>query len=55
MFKNVYEIYGDVKSASNSFKIDAYEQGMSIISINMLSVVLDVVVLDGLMNNKLFV
>ncbi|XP_031560929.1 uncharacterized protein LOC116296948 [Actinia tenebrosa] len=27
LFENVYEIYGDVKGASNSFKIEAYEQG----------------------------
>ncbi|KAK3714393.1 hypothetical protein QZH41_020626 [Actinostola sp. cb2023] len=27
LFENAYEIYGDVKGASNSFKIEAYEQG----------------------------
>lgn len=27
LFENVYEIYGDIRGASNSFKIDAYEQG----------------------------
>ena len=28
LFENIYEIYGDILSASNSFKIKAYEQGM---------------------------
>eukprot|EP00794_Sanderia_malayensis_P020371 gene20371-22380_t len=27
LFENIYEIYGDILSASNSFKIKAYEQG----------------------------
>ena len=27
LFENVYEIYGDIYGASNSFKIKAYEQG----------------------------
>ena len=27
LFENVYEIYGDIQGASNSFKINAYEQG----------------------------
>ena len=27
LFENVYEIYGDIRGASNSFKINAYEQG----------------------------
>ena len=27
LFENIYEIYGDVKGASNSFQIEAYEQG----------------------------
>ena len=27
LFENVIEIYGDIRGASNSFQIDAYEQG----------------------------
>lgn len=27
LFENVYDIYGDIQGASNSFKIQAYEQG----------------------------
>lgn len=27
LFENVYDIYGDIQGASNSFKIHAYEQG----------------------------
>ena len=27
LFENAYEIYGDIQGASNSFKINAYEQG----------------------------
>lgn len=27
LFENVFEIYGDIRGASNSFKINAYEQG----------------------------
>ena len=27
LFENAYEIYGDIKGASNSFNINAYEQG----------------------------
>ncbi|XP_065062872.1 uncharacterized protein LOC135689548 isoform X1 [Rhopilema esculentum] len=27
LFENIYEIYGDIRGASNSFKIKAYEQG----------------------------
>ncbi|EDO36414.1 predicted protein [Nematostella vectensis] len=27
LFENIYEIYGDIKGASNTFKVDAYEQG----------------------------
>ena len=29
LFENVYEIYGDIRGASNAFKVDAYEQGKS--------------------------
>ena len=31
LFENMYEIYGDIQGASNSFKIKAYEQGNSIL------------------------
>lgn len=27
LFENVFDIYGDIQGASNSFKIHAYEQG----------------------------
>lgn len=27
LFENVIEIYGDIRGASNSFQIEAYEQG----------------------------
>ena len=27
LFENVIEIYGDIRGASNSFQIQAYEQG----------------------------
>lgn len=27
LFKNVIEIYGDIRGASNSFQLEAYEQG----------------------------
>lgn len=27
LFENVYEIYGDIQGATNSFHIKAYEQG----------------------------
>lgn len=37
LFKNIYEIYGDIKGASNSFKIEAYEQGKQN---NLLTVIL---------------
>ena len=27
LFENIYEIYGDIRGASNSFQVKAYEQG----------------------------
>ena len=27
LYEHIYEIYGDIQAASNSFKIDAYRQG----------------------------
>ena len=27
LYEHIYEIYGDIQGASNSFKIEAYEQG----------------------------
>ena len=27
LYEHIYEIYGDIQAASNSFKIDAYKQG----------------------------
>ena len=29
LYEHIYEIYGDIQAASNSFKIDAYMQGMT--------------------------